>query len=171
MQGMDYNAASGLMNGAFTGQELQINDVWYRSGKLDAFKQFHLFRKLMPLFSGLGETAATNLVNNAVKAGASEETARWASLGPIAQAVSEMSQQDSEFIIKTCLGVCARKNPVGQWSRITAPNGELMFEDIDLMTMLQLAFAVIQDNLGTFFPGQPLSDSGGESVPTSNPSI
>ena len=153
-------------------EELEINDVWYRTGKLDAFKQFHLFRKLMPLFSGMGETAASNVAHAAAAAGASEDLVRWSSLGPIAQAVAEMSQQDSEFIIKTCLAVCHRKNPVGQWVRVATPQGDLMFEDIDLQTMLQLSFAVIQDNLAPFFPGRSPNGSAGEPVVSpSTPSI
>jgi len=174
MQGMGMNGnsvMSGLMTGAFTGQELRINDIDYRTGKLDAFKQFHLFRKLMPLFSGMGETAASQIARAAAAAGASDDVVQWTLLGPIAQAVSEMSQQDSEFIIKTCLAVCTRKNPGGQWVRVTAPNGELMFEDIELMGMLQLTFAVIQDNLGTFFPGRPQNDSDQGAVQPSTPSI
>jgi hypothetical protein len=150
-------------------EELEINDVWYRTGKLDAFKQFHLFRKLMPLFSGMGETAASQVAAAAQAAGASEELVRWSSLGPIAQAVADMSQQDSEFIIKTCLAVCTRKNPVGQWVRLATPAGDLMFEDIDLTIMLQLSFAVIQDNLAPFFPGRSLNGSGAEVAQVSNP--
>jgi hypothetical protein len=151
-------------------EEVRINDIDYRTGKLDAFKQFHLFRKLMPLFSGMGTSAATQVTQAAAAAGASDEVIQWSSLGPIAQAVAEMSQGDSEFIIKTCLGVCQRKNPAGTWVRVTANNGELMFEDIDLMGMLQLTFAVIQDNLGGFFPGR-LPNGLDEAVQQSTPSI
>jgi hypothetical protein len=150
-------------------EELELEGMWYRTGKLDAFKQFHLFRKLMPLFSGLGETAATNIAAAAADAGAPEAITRWSALGPISHAIAEMSQQDSEFIIKTCLAACTRKNPVGQWVRLTTPAGELMFEDIDLQVMLQLSFAVIQDNLAPFFPGRPLNGSGAEVAPSSNP--
>lgn len=150
-------------------EELELAGTWYRTGKLDAFKQFHLFRKLMPLFSGMGETAATNL---AVAANGGDTSAsRWSALGPIANAVADMSQQDSEFIIKTCLAVCQRKNPVGQWVRVTTQQGDLMFDDIDLQVMLQLSFAVIQDNLATFFPGRSLNGSGAEAVQPSSPSI
>jgi hypothetical protein len=149
-------------------EELELGGTWYRTGKLDAFKQFHLFRKLMPLFSGMGETAAVRIAR---EAGANNEVLNWAGLGPIAQAVAEMSQADSEFIIKTCLTVCQRKNPTGQWVRVTTPQGDLMFEDIDLQVMLQLSFSVIQDNLAPFFPGRSLNGSGAEVAPASNPSI
>lgn len=150
-------------------EELELDGVWYRTGKLDAFKQFHLFRKLMPLFSGMGETAAAQVARAAQAAGASEELVRWSSLGPVAQAVAEMSQQDSEFIIKTCLAVCQRKNPVGQWVRLTTNSGELMFEDIDLQVMLSLSFTVIQDNLAPFFPGRPANGLDQEVAQPSTP--
>jgi hypothetical protein len=152
-------------------EELELEGMWYRTGKLDAFKQFHLFRKLMPLFSGMGETAATQVSRAAAAAGAPDAVVRWSSFGPVAQAIADMSQQDSEFIIKTCLAVCTRKNPVGQWVRLATPAGELMFEDIDLGIMLQLSFAVIQDNLAPFFPGRSLNGSGVEAGQASTPSI
>jgi hypothetical protein len=152
-------------------EELEVNGTWYRTGKLDAFKQFHLFRKLMPLFSGMGETAAARIARAAAEAGASDNLIGWASFGPVAQAIADMTQSDSEFIIKTCLAVCQRKSPAGQWVRLATPQGDLMFEDIDLTVMLQLSFAVIQDNLAPFFPGRPLNGSGAEVAPASNPSI
>jgi len=151
-------------------QEVEYNGIKYRTGKLDAFKQFHLFRKLMPLFSGMGETAAMQVMGGETEV--NENAVRWAALGPISQAVSEMSQSDSEFILRTCLSVCLRQNPTGQWVKFTAPNGELMFEDLDLMGMLQLTFAVIQDNLGNFFPAQnPNGSGGGTTVSVTNPPI
>lgn len=150
--------------------EEEINGVWYRTNqKLDAFKQFHLFRKLMPLFSGMGESQAVRMVR---EAGLGDNDAvTMAAFGPVAQAISDMSQSDSEFIVKTCLAVCQRKNPTGQWVRLATPQGDLMFEDIDLQVMLQLAFAVIQENLAPFFPGRALNGSGAEVAQPSNPSI
>jgi hypothetical protein len=152
-------------------EELELKDTWYRTGKLDAFKQFHLFRKLMPLFSGMGETAAVRVARAAGAVGASDGVVGWASFGPVAQAIADMTQTDSEFIIKTCLAVCQRKNPTGQWVRLTTPQGDLMFEDIDLEVMLSLSFAVIQENLAPFFPGRSLNGSGAEVAQPSNPSI
>jgi hypothetical protein len=125
-------------------QEVELNGVKYRSGKLDAFKQFHLVRKLMPLFSGLGETFS----------GMGDQVAQgefWHSLGPIAQAVADMSTEDSEWCLKTCLGAVTMFNG-RTWVPITTPQGQLMFDDMDMSTMIQLAFTVIQDNLGNFFP-------------------
>lgn len=134
-------------------QEVEIEERKYRTGKLDAFKQFHLVRKLMPLFSGLGETFA----HMPAQTGGDDF---WKSLAPIAQAVSEMSTEDSEWIVKTCLSVVTVWNG-RSWTPIMT-NGQLMFDDMEMMAMIQLSFAVIQDNLGSFFPGAQPNGSAGE---------
>jgi Phage tail assembly chaperone protein, TAC len=140
-------------------QEVEIGGNRYRTGKLDAFKQFHLFRKLMPVLSGMGETFS-DMPEGEVQV----NEKFWSAMGPVATAVAEMSQQDSEFILKTCLQTVSLWNGA-TWVRITAANGDLMFEDIDMMGMLQLTFEVIKDNLGSFF-GAPLPNgsAAGEST-------
>jgi hypothetical protein len=143
-------------------QELEIGMRKYRTGKLDAFKQFHLVRKLLPLFSGLGETTAT--------LSPSGDASFWNSLGPVAQAISDMSVEDSEWIIKTCLSMCSTFNG-RTWVPVMTPQGDFMFEDMDLQAMLQLAFAVIQDNLGAFFPAPQTNGLGGEASTEALPSL
>ena len=142
-------------------EEVEIGGTRYRTGRLDAFKQFHLFRKLMPVLSGMGATFAEAEASGSENI--LEDVKFWSSLGPAATAIAEMSTQDSEFILKTCLQAISRWNGQ-QWVRITTPNGELMFEDIDMMQMLQLSFEVMKDNLGSFF-NVPLpngSEAGGQ---------
>lgn len=131
-------------------QELEFDGKKYRTGKLDAFKQYHLMRKLLPLFSGLGESFARQapLMNGN---GEVPQTNFWASLAPISQAISEMSMDDSEWILKTCLTAVSIHNG-RSWAPLTTPNGQLMFEDTEMLTMVQLSLAVVQDNLGSFFP-------------------
>lgn len=131
-------------------QELEFDGKKYRTGKLDAFKQYHLMRKLLPLFSGLGESFARQapLMNGN---GEVPQTNFWASLAPISQAISEMSMDDSEWILKTCLTAVSVHNG-RNWAPLTTPSGQLMFEDTEMLTMVQLSLAVVQDNLGSFFP-------------------
>jgi hypothetical protein len=136
--------------------ELEVEGRQYRTGKLNAFKQFHLMRKLLPLFSGMGES-----LSQMPATVGSGEGQFWHSLSPIAQAVADMSDDDSEWIIKTCLAAVTVFNG-RNWVPVATPTGELMFEDIDLSQMLQLAFGVIQENLGNFFPGALPNGSDGE---------
>lgn len=131
-------------------QELEFDGKKYRTGKLDAFKQYHLMRKLLPLFSGLGESFARQApVMNGN--GEVPQTNFWASLAPISQAISEMSMEDSEWILKTCMTAVSIHNG-RSWAPLTTPSGQLMFEDTEMLTMVQLSLAVVQDNLGSFFP-------------------
>ena len=138
--------------------EVELGGQRYRTGRLDAFKQFHLFRKLMPILSGLGETSAQQELLTAE----ASEASFWGSLGPVATSIAEMSQQDSEFILKTCLNVVQVWN--GQtWVRVTSSTGDLMFEDIGMMEMLRLSFEVIKDNLSGFFSGpRPNGSAAGD---------
>lgn len=138
-------------------QEVEIDGRRYRTGKLDAFKQFHLTRKLLPLFGGLGEAYA----QMPAQVGDTRDVrAFWKALEPIAQAISEMSTEDSEWCVKTCLAAVTMFNG-HNWVPIMSGT-QLMFEDIEMTAMLQLSLAVMQDNLGRFFPGTQPNGLDGE---------
>jgi hypothetical protein len=121
---------------------VEINGQSYRIGRLDAKKQFHVARRLAPLLAGLG---------GALK----PEAKGFAELvSPIAEALAKMSDEDTDYVLDTCLMVVQRQQGEG-WQNVMVKGGGLMFQDIDLPTMLRLAVAVIQQNLGSFFPGGP----------------
>lgn len=134
--------------------EIQIGDHVYRLGKLNAFAQFHIARRLAPVLGSLGAAAVSlpSAMDGAVAVGESDTLSV---LGPIADAVSKMSDVDVDYVLNTCLSVCARQQGA-QWARVQAPGGGLMFQDIDLSALMQLAFAVIRENLGNFFPAAPV---------------
>jgi hypothetical protein len=125
--------------------ETTINDKQYRSGKLDAMKQFHIARRVAP--------ALTGLVSAFSGAGASQEDFARA-LGPLADAVAQMPDADAEYVLGTCLAVVSRQTDPTTWAPIWR-EGRLVFDDIDLGTMIQLAAKVIQDNLGNIFGALP----------------
>ncbi|HET6804876.1 MAG TPA: hypothetical protein VFH59_05465 [Frateuria sp.] len=119
--------------------EFEINGQQYRAAKLDAFKQFHVSRRLAPVLSGLAGT---------VEDGAADFSAF---LQPIAEAVARMSDADCDFILDACLASVQRQQGTS-WSFIYAGAKQaLMFDDIDMAVMLQIAAKVIQENLGGFF--------------------
>ena len=115
----------------------------YKTTKLDAFKQFHVSRRLAPALWALAGAASSD------KGG--DDSALMA-LEPVARAVSQMSDEDSEYVLKACLSVCNREQN-GGWAKVMNGNGQMMFQDIDMPAMMQLTFAVIQDNLGNFMQG------------------
>lgn len=112
----------------------------YRIGRIDARKQFHVARRLAPLLAGMS--------------GLGSKGAGFAALiGPLTDALSGMSDEDVDYVLDACLGVCQRIEANGHPAPVMSRSGALMFEDIDMGQMIQLAVKVIQENLGGFFPG------------------
>lgn len=97
--------------------EFTVNGADYRSGKLDAFKQFHTSRRL----------AKTNLIH--------------------------MSDEDSEYVVKACLGVTQRKSG-GTWAPMLAGD-RMMFNDLKLFEMMEIVEHVLEDHKADFSAAPP----------------
>jgi hypothetical protein len=70
---------------------------------------------------------------------------------PFLAALGNMTDENADYVIDTCLSVVERK--VGGdrgWQKI-GTGGALMYDDIDLATMLQLVFRAGAENLSGFF--------------------
>lgn len=129
--------------------EFTISGNTYKAGKLDAFKQFHVARRIAPVLSGLGVFIEVAKVDP------------LAAVGPVAEAIGKMTDADSEYVIYTCLGVVQRKQPgvnLG-WGPVTSSGG-MMYDDIDMAVMLQLVWHVLQVNLAGFLNALPDSLRG-----------
>lgn len=121
--------------------EFEISGQTYECGKMDAFKQFHVSRRLAPVFGGLASSASK----------ASADFSQF--LQPIAEAVAHMPDADCDYVLQACLSVTRRKQESG-WANVYNVQAKaMMFQDIDLGAMLQITAKVIQDNLGGFFQG------------------
>lgn len=157
--------------------EFEVNGVAYRAAKMDAFKQFHVARRLAPVLSGLvgllatvgtpdenapeGEPQAAQDGDSAVAATKPPVDAIQA-LTPLAEALANMSDEHADYVLKECLRVVTRGLDGGTgWAPVTLRNGALVDTDMDMGTMLQIAFHVIRDNLSGFFAAlPPMSPAG-----------
>jgi hypothetical protein len=122
-------------------EPVEIGGQMYRIGRMDAKKKFHVARRLAPLLSAW----------SSAKPGAD----MMQSLGPIADALSRMSEEDTDYVLDACLAVCQREQPNGQWAPVCTTSGRMMFQDIDMPEMVQLAVNAVRENLAAFFPGAP----------------
>jgi len=123
----------------------------YKIGKLPAMKQFRVFKRLMPILGTvIGEIAP--------KDGAAPSVDLMKKIAtPLMNGISAMPDEECDFIIGTCMAVVERQQS-SMWSPVwNASAGMAMFNDIDLGIMLQLVWAVLQENLGSFLPA-PGSD-------------
>lgn len=130
--------------------EFEIKGVNYRASKLSVFDQLKVSRKLLPVLAGmLGDFQSIKTATQGGDVYKALETA----LPKIADSLAEMSEEDTNAIIFPCLSVVARQN--GKvWAPVMSQN-ELMFDDIDLMSMLQIVGRVVGDSLGNFLPAAP----------------
>lgn len=131
--------------------EFSIGENYYSSGKLNAFQQFHVARKLGPILVKMGPVAAQALSN---------PDAGIDLLGPVLEALAEMSEEDCNFVLSRCLSVVKRRQGNGPWAAVWHDGAKrLLFEDIDMPVMIQIAMQVIGDNLGSFLgaPGSILA--------------
>lgn len=134
--------------------EFQIKGVNYRAAKLDVFQQLKVSRKLLPVLVGLvSEFSTLKAQAVAGNSGAVVESV----LPKIADTLAALPDDDVNAVIHPCLGVVFRQHEKG-WVKVF-DQGVLMFDDIDLFTMLQLVARVVADSLGNFLKELPASET------------
>ena len=149
--------------------ECIINGVNYRANKLGVFDQLKVSRKLLPILAGLMSDFSS--IKALLPANAQLDSGSLDKLEPvfntllprIADEVSKLSEEDTNAIIHPCLAVVVRQNGK-TWAPVFR-SGELMFDDIDLFSMLQLVARVVADSLGNFLPEPPTSETPPQTAP------
>lgn len=127
---------------------LEVAGNNYNIGKLSPMVQFNVTRRLAPLLAQMGISLQT-----LQKGMQTDMTDFLPVLGPVTEALARISDEDANYIIFTCLDVVSRQSGE-KWGRINS-GANLMYEDIDMPTMLRLVVEVIKENLGSFMRGLP----------------
>ena len=139
--------------------EFQINGQSYRVARLSVFDQLKVSRKLLPVLAGLFADigAIRKLLPVDGGAGVTDIDAIAPALEKvlprIASALSGLSDEDTDAITHPCLAVVSRQQGKA-WTPVFS-GGVLMFDDIDLFTMLGLVARVVADSLGNFLHALP----------------
>ncbi|WP_283149014.1 phage tail assembly chaperone [Silvimonas soli] len=140
--------------------EFELNGVNYRAGKLTAFEQFHVSRKIAPIVP----TLIPIFLRLSKAAGDKPLTENLAEMGeilqPFADGIASMPDSDAEYVLGTCLSVVQRQQG-GNWSVVwNKQHNTSMFDDMDIGVMLPIAVRVIRDSLGGFINGLLTSQTG-----------
>lgn len=144
--------------------ELELQGITYRVGKLDAFKQLHVSRRIAPIIPPLIPVFMEIAAGGTNPFEDSENLAE--SLQPFTDALANMKDSEAEYVIGTCLSVVQRKNGQG-WANVWNVQGNCsMFDDMDMSVMLPLVIQVVKDNLGSFMNGLLTKQANLESSPT-----
>jgi len=120
----------------------------YRLSKLSALTQFHVARRLGPILATMGVSLQM------LKSGMKLELDDFVGLlSPIMDMLAKMPDEEVNYLLFTCLGACHRKSGES-WAPVLTSGNLIMFDDLDMPTMIQLAVAVLRDNLGPFLMGR-----------------
>lgn len=140
--------------------EFTVNGREYRTTKLNAFKQFHIARRILPLIAKLPEMMGMTLNQCLTDADALKNVAtknmNAIRLDVIAEALSELKNEDVDYVMSTCCDAVKVKQDTGwTWVRF---KGQMMINFVGMQELMSFAVHVIKDNLSDFFS---------ESTPTS----
>lgn len=144
-------------------RDFQVGGKEFKLSKLDAFKQFHIVRRLGPV---LGEIVpvAQKIGSMRNDGGSEEEKLSQAAeiAKPIMDGISKLSDADANFVLLGLLeAVEMKQQPAGNWARI-ARGGNLMIQTLELPEMLQVAGRAFSYNLSGFFSIAPQTSHGGQ---------
>ncbi len=116
-----------------------VGGVNYKAAKLPAIKQFHLIRRLAPVMANL-----TN-PDEAIEG--------------IANAIGELKDEEANYVLFGLLGCVEREQPPHGWAKITVGES-IMFQEIDLVELMQIAAKSFQANFGDFLGKLPSDLTG-----------
>lgn len=141
-------------------RDFEVGSRQFKLSKIDAFKQFHIVRRLGPILGDIIPVARQLAKNKMDQMSEEQKLDAIASLGsPIMAGISKLSDEDAN---KVLLGLCSAvemKQSSGNWARVATDAG-LMFEDLDLPTLLQIAGRAFAYNLAGFFALAPQVSHG-----------
>jgi hypothetical protein len=151
--------------------EFQIGEITYMVAKLDARSQFHIVRRLTPVLGGLVVLAPAlgksyKGIKEKVKRGEKVNVGEILSddsfidgagkgISAMADALSSLSDETADYVLFGLLVAVKRKMPQGTGWASVSTGTQMMFDDIDMATMLRLAWESIAFNLGGFFAALP----------------
>jgi len=124
--------------------EIEIDGKQFITGRMSARQQFHVARRLAPLF------AAMFPAGKKVDVSAAADAAANVDLTACAEAMARLSDADCDYVLDACLGVVKHREESGTLFNISAQGNTLRYDWIDMNMMLRLAASVIQDNLQGF---------------------
>ena len=136
--------------------EFVFNGQTYLTGKLSAFAQLHLSRRLAPFVAGLVGVAESDLkIKTDANGEVSHEGNLQKGLAPLLEAFAGMKDEDMEYIVNTCLDVARRKNTGGNTGLAPIRQNGVAVIELPLPAMLAIAYHTIRENMTDFFAALP----------------
>lgn len=137
-------------------RDFEIGNRKFKLCKLEAFKQFHVVRRLTPILSdllpGIGsfqKLKGYELLSEDQKL---DQVAKFA--GPVFTGLAKLSDTDADFVLYGLLSAVEMQQTTGNWAKVST-GSMLMIQDMDLAVLIQLAGRSFMYNLSGFFAALP----------------
>lgn len=135
-------------------RDFEIGTRKFKLSKINAFKQFHIVRRIAPILAEL--LPAVQL--SKAKEGASEsekleELSKMAT--PMMMGLSKLSDEDANYVLFGLLSAVELQQEKGNWARVATESAGLMIQDLELPEMIQIAGKAFMYNLSGFFGALP----------------
>jgi len=137
-------------------RDFEIGTRKFKLNKIDAFKQFHIVRRISPLLADLLPALKDVKSNEKIESmSESEKLDNLAKVAtPIMQGLSKLSDEDSNRVLFGLLSSVEVQQSAGNWAKVST-DSMLMMQDIELQMLLQIAGKAFMFNLSGFFAGLP----------------
>lgn len=139
-----------------TSESFKVGAHTYRAGRLPVLDQNHVARRYGSVLIFLG-----TLQRDQPREPSEYARAMVATSG-------NLSNEDVDFAIGACLSVVQRQQAGGAaWAPVRAPSGQLMFDDIELVELMEIIWHVLRENklIDFFFvapSGSPVPAEGAQ---------
>lgn len=137
-------------------RDFEIGSLKFKLSKIDAFKQFHIVRRIAPILADLlpamGEVQKVAKLDSLSESDKFEQYAKLAS--PLMTGLAKLSDEDSNKVLLGLLSSVEVQQPQGNWARV-ATDSMMMVQDLELPVLLQAAGRAFMFNLAGFFGALP----------------
>lgn len=132
-------------------RDFSFNGRNYKLNKLDAFKQYHIVRRLAPILGDLLPALGKLSKKKKVEEIGEQELEAFT---PIFKGFANLSDEDANRVLMGLVEAVEMQQATGNWARIVV-NNQLMFQDFEFPELMQLAGRAFMYNLGNFLKLAP----------------
>lgn len=141
-------------------RDFEIGGRKFKLSKIDAFKQFHIVRRVGPILSdlipaaqGAGKFSSVGEVEKLTEEQKGELFAKLAQ--PVMNGLAKLSDADADTVLKGLLSAVEMQHAqTGSWIKVVQ-NDMVMVQDLELATLVQMAGRAFMFNLAGFFAALP----------------
>lgn len=137
-------------------RDFSIGNLEFKLNKMDAFKQFHVVRRMGPILSDLLPSLKDMAASSKKEMNEEEKLDQITKfVSPIMNGLSKLSDEDANKVLLGLLSCVEMKQvQTGNWARV-ASDSNLMFSNLELPILLQAAGRAFMFNLSGFFAALP----------------